>query len=279
VAAMVGNSLITKFTRAVSALALFAIAMPIWAIKLGDTEVPKERFIVYILIGHSNMIGRNNACDKQVDARLWNYKIDDGTNAWVPAQGPLFYDGHGKKSHGHYIGCGPGMPFLKRMAELYPDYRFGVIEWAWSGGRAVDFMRGGDHYQNLMPHAKAIQEDVTFGGILAMLGRMEARETTKGFAEQIRTMVEQWRNDLGVANLPYLQQRERPYNYRAKKIRKEQDRVAEVLPYSAVLKTDGPENHVGHFNGEGMNRWGREAAAIIKERGWLPVENTAAAVD
>lgn len=238
------------------------------AIELNGEEVPKEKFIVFILIGHSNMVGRNNDCDTEPHPRAWNYKIDDNTDAWVPAQGPIFYDGRGKKDHGTYIGCGPGMPLLKRLVEEFPDTHFGVIEYAWSGGQVKQFRRWGKFYRKLAPHIKDIKSDVTFGGMLAMLGRME-RYDPDGFADSIKKMVRDYRKLTDSPTMPYFQQRERPYDDAAKKIRVEQDRVAEIVPHSAVIQTDGPDLYKGHYGGEAERLWANEAVDIMLERGWL----------
>lgn len=239
------------------------------AVNLGGKQVPREKFIVYILIGHSNMVGRNNDCDNTTHARAWNFKIDDGTNAWVPAKGPIFYDGKGKKSFGTFIGCGPGMHLVKRLVKDYPDHHFGVIERAWSGGRVSEFRKGGQHYNKIMPYVKKIQPDVTLGGILCMLGRME-RCSSSGFAESIKKMVEEWRTELGEPNLPYFQQLEKNYDSCASKIRVEQMKVAQIVSRAAVISVTGPEHHQGHYNGEGERRWANEAVDIIQDRKWFP---------
>lgn len=242
------------------------------AIDLNNKEVSKDKFIVFILIGHSNMIGRNNDCDTETHPHAWNYKIDDGTDAWVPAKGPLFYDGQGKKERGTYIGCGPGMHLLKRLVQEFPDHHFGVIEFAWSGGRVKHFQKEGKFYNKLVPHLIDIKSEVTFGGILAMLGRMERYEP-KGFAESVAQMVGDLREAVNSHQLPYFQQRERGYDSAAKKIRWEQERVAKVVPYSAVVKTDGPDLYTGHYSGIAEKRWANEVVDILLAKQWLPIQS------
>lgn len=242
---------------------------PVRAIELGGKEIPREKFIVFILIGHSNMIGRNNDCDTITHPRAWNYKVDDDQDGWLPAQGPLFYDGKGQKENITYVGCGPGMPLLKRLVKEFPAYHFGVIEYAWSGARVEQFQRWGNIYRKLVPHLNDIKSDVTFGGILAMLGRME-RDEPEGFAEEVREMVEDLRDVVDLPALPYFQQREGDYDRAARRIQKEQERVAVIVPYSAIVKTNGPEDHTGHYNGEGEKRWANEVVDILLKRKWFP---------
>lgn len=242
------------------------------SIELGGKEISREKFIVFILIGHSNMIGRNNDCDTVTHPRAWNFKIDNDQDTWVPARGPLFYDGEGQKGNITYVGCGPGMPLLKRLVKEFPAYHFGVIEYAWSGARVEQFQRWGNIYRKLVPHLNDIKPDVTFGGILAMLGRME-RDKPEGFAEEVREMVEDLRDVVDSPTLPYFQQRERPYDRAAKRIRKEQERVAFIVSHSAIVKTSGPDHHTGHYSGEGEKRWANEVVDILLKRKWFPPES------
>lgn len=264
----------TIFLRSlfITFVSVFLIDSSAQAIELDGTEVPKNKFVVFVLIGHSNMVGRNNHCDVETHPRTWNYKIDDGTDAWVPARGPLFYDGLGEKKRGTYIGCGPGMPLLKRLVKEFPDYHFGAIEFAWSGARVKQFKRRGNLYRKLVPHIKDIRYDVTFGGILGMLGRIE-RKKPEGFAEGVKEMVEDLRKVLKSPALPYFQQRERGYDRHAKRIQKQQERAAEIVPYSAIVMTNGPDHYTGHFNGEGESRWANEVVDILLERTWFPLED------
>lgn len=255
-------------------LAIFCLQIPAaQSIELGGKKIPEEKFIVFILIGHSNMIGRNNDCDAEPHPRAWNYKIDDDTDAWVPATGPLFYDGQGKKDFGTFVGCGPGMPLLKRLVKEFPDHHFGVIEFAWSGGQVKHFKREGKFYKKLVPHLQNIKSDVTFGGILAMLGRMERYEP-RGFADEVAEMVSDLREVVEMPTLPYFQQLERGYDDAAKKIRWQQEKVARIVPYAAVVKTDGPDHHKGHYSGLAETRWANEVVDILLAKEWLALSHS-----
>jgi hypothetical protein len=94
------------------------------ALKLGGAEIPKDKIIVYILIGHSNMAGHVIVGTDGVTApRIWNYQWFSNQQ-WVPAKETPGNLANGLSSHGE---GGPGMPFLKGMAAAYPNYNFGVI--------------------------------------------------------------------------------------------------------------------------------------------------------
>ena len=68
-------------------LSLLMRVTPVEGVVLGGITVPKEKIVVYILIGHSNMAGIDlQKADDVSDPRCWNYPMK--TKAWVPAKEP-----------------------------------------------------------------------------------------------------------------------------------------------------------------------------------------------
>src|SRR3954467_13730970 len=105
-------------------LGILMSALSAHALKLGSAEVPKDKIIVYILIGHSNMAGHVTVGTDGVTApRIWNFQWFSNKQ-WVPAKETPGNLANGLSSHGE---GGPGMPFLKGMATAYPGYNFGVV--------------------------------------------------------------------------------------------------------------------------------------------------------
>jgi hypothetical protein len=93
----------------------------------GGVTVPKEKMIVFIFVGHSNMEGRANTLDQTAHPRVWLWYLQSGydanaftANAWNAAKEPVYHAGQ-------FIGAGPQLKFAKRMADLYPDYTIGIV--------------------------------------------------------------------------------------------------------------------------------------------------------
>jgi hypothetical protein len=173
------------------------------AVNLGGTEVPKEKLIVYLLIGHCNMSGRETNCDTQTNPRAWNYQIKDNTHTsdvgWILAKPPLHTEGMNNAK------CGPGLIILKRLIEKYPaDYYFAALQNADPGATVDgDYRRGKALYTELIAAAKKVQQEATLGGVIAMLDVFEIdQQRAQGFSGQIKSMVEEMRADLGVPALP-----------------------------------------------------------------------------
>ena len=228
----------SNINRAVAVLAalIAGASFQAVAINLGGTNVPKDHFIVYLGIGHSNFAGRNvTQADGQVSPYCWNYRWcpryssfpnTPWGNTWEPAiehNGgdpvgyPDGYDGLTSRGTG-----GPSMPFLKKMAAAHPGYYIGIIENAISkaGLRYLTYatdpddentywkQSNGVRYQEIITFAKAIQAEATLGGVLCMFGAFEVNQNMQSalntFAADFKTMVATMRADLGMPNLPFL---------------------------------------------------------------------------
>jgi hypothetical protein len=192
------------------------------ALMLGGVNVPKEKVIVYLLIGHSNMGGvETRAPDNVAHARGWNYTWSTTPRAWVPAKEAPGSAKNGLSTRGE---GGPGMPFIKQMADAYPEYHIGVISNAsysstckgvntgnnTSGIPVTEnrYWKGARLYNEILTAAKEVQADVTFGGIICMLGTVEATrssdEIVASFSDDISQMAKDLRADLGLPNLPFM---------------------------------------------------------------------------
>ncbi len=208
-------------TLRLSVLALLLQMGLAQALNLGGTDVPKDHIVVYILIGHSNMAGITYSnTDNTPSPNVWNYQWFSNKQ-WVEAKEAPGSASNGLSPNGE---GGPGMPFLKGLAAAHPGYYIGVISNASLSAtvRGVDtgintsglpadsnrYFKGAHLYNQIMGVAQSIEADVTFGGIVCMLGTVDATRTStatcQNFANDVDTMVTDMRADLGLPNLPYL---------------------------------------------------------------------------
>jgi|GEM_PF-4142063 len=265
------------------------------AVMLGGVEVPKEKMVVYLLIGHSNMAGNHPArADGVTHPRAWNYPV--GTKAWTLAKETR----QAGLSAGNGTG-GPGMPFLKAMAAAYPDYYFGVINTASpsstcrgenTGNNTSDldpannrWWKGSYLYEQTLAAAKGIQGQVTLGGIFCMLGSVEATRTNRtvcqAFSDDVSQLVKDLRADLGIPNLPFLMG-----EYEAGSTRDfdptlplpaiivEQTKlIPSKLPFSATVDSRGIDmldDH--HYSADvGQVEWAKRAIGLLQTNSWFPV--------
>jgi hypothetical protein len=258
------------------------------SLKIGDTWVPRDKVIVFLHIGHSNMAGRaEHPADlrpyfHEPHPRLWSYRQADpitgtGPIELRPAVEPLAED---SASMGR---AGPGMALLRSALARAPDVFVVSIGCARSGadyGLCESFVRGGLFYEHTMKPARALKGRVTFAGLFTMLGANEywVRDTSK-FSDCLRQLALDVRADLAEPDLPvlygdyemtawgpYLPSLPGPSSVIAQ-LRMMPGKV----PRSALIPTtDLPLEDDHHFNLIGHKTWGERAIQILHDRGWAP---------
>lgn len=268
------------------------------ALSLGGTVVPKEKMIVYLLIGHSNMVGQDLAhSDGTTDPHVWNYQWNSAKQ-WVLAKEPPSMPKQGLSGH----GCGgPGMPFLKGMAAAHPDYYFGVVSNASLSSTCRGENTGNNSsgldptdnrywkdtylYVQLLTAAREIQKDVTFGGILCMLGTVEATRTSetvcRAFSSDITQLATDLRADLGLPDLPFIMGEYEagatgtfaPTLLMPSIIQSEIKLIPGKLTLSATVDSKGIamlDDHHYQSNPQGQGEWAKRAVAVIQSKAWFP---------
>ena len=249
---------------------------------IGGVSRPKDKVIVFLHIGHSNMAGRADAPAAQrpfhfeTHPRLWAYTM---AGAFQPAKEPLSGD------HITRGRAGPGMSILRAALALAaaPDSVLVSIGHGHDGSRAGycrSYRRGGVLYDLVMGPARQLKDRVTFGGIFTMLALTEVfpdRANLPRFNECLAGVAAEMRADLGDPEIPFMMSdwemgaTEKfaptfPENMAAR----EQLRIAQRnIPRSAIIPTDMlpmSDNH--HFDLVGYKIWGERAVGLIEQNGW-----------
>ncbi len=165
-------------------------------VQLGNVMVPREKFIVFLMIGHCNMMGQARYPEDSSHPRAWQLDLNQRPPRWVPAT---------SRNNSDRLGA-PTLPFLQALAISYPDYHFGVINNASSAASVqANYRRGRSNYMQIVGAARNLKPYVTLGGVVTMLGYMEAQnaDQTQGFGDQFVSMTREMRADLGEPNLPF----------------------------------------------------------------------------
>jgi len=197
------------------------------------TKVPKEKFIVFIVVGHSNVAGR--ALDSKINystdilshfhldelfrgeahPRCWNYWIHDGFNNFHPELHHTFIPAVEKIHAGSKLSLdrnGPSVAILKAFAQRYPDYHFGVIH---NANRIAQLKT---HYvdnqplegQYLLSQLKeaiaSLKGKVSFGGVITNFGAIEkgSESLANNHDKHMVEFANILRAETGNPNLPFL---------------------------------------------------------------------------
>jgi hypothetical protein len=260
-------------------------------ITLGTNAVPMENAVAFIHIGHSNMAGRatSPAGSKayhftETDPHAWMYHVTANGGGGMPGPPALAIE---PKTAGDTPGnAGPGTSLVKQAAALAPNTYFISLGYAVPSAYCSQFVPGALYYDKLMAAPLAIKGKVTFGAIFIYLGITERADEaghtaadTANFANCINTLVTAIRKDLGVPNLPLIENNYEVegtgeflvggavYNGIYPVIQK----IPTTVTNSALVPCDGlgmQDDH--HFNLDGQKMWAQRALATMQAKGWFP---------
>lgn len=162
------------------------------------TPPAKETFRVYLLMGQSNMAGRDRrTLDAQVDdPRVLALNAD---GQWVVARDPL----HPKQGRTE-PGVGPGIPFARAMAAADPKVTIGLVPCAVGGTSLNSWLKGAEHYEAALKRARLAQESGTIAGVLWHQGESDtsSQKYAETYAPRLAKMLKDLRQDLGRPELP-----------------------------------------------------------------------------
>jgi hypothetical protein len=249
-------------------------------IDIDGTPVPRDKAIVFVHFGHSNMAGLAQSPESSRDyfftpqPRLWSYQ---GGGKFVPAVEPTAPD---PPAH---LGAGPGMAWLRAAAAAAgPDYHFISVARGRGGATTADYVKGGLYYSTFMDRAVELKGKVTFGGLFIMMGITDRHlppEEQAGFADRMVQIIADIRADLGAPALPVLHT---DYEVEATGELAVDAPVGMLfrplilsLPRRvmnlAIIPTDGTpliDDH--HFDMVGQKLWADRGIGIMIDRGWFP---------
>jgi hypothetical protein len=252
---------------------------------INGTFVPKEKAIVFIHFGHSNM--RGMAVDP---ASLHSYFYDTQPNLWTYQGNNVFQLAHEPTApEGNMTQAGPGMALLKTASAMVPatgGYQFISIGRGISSDTTVDYLPTGLVYPSFITNrAKQLVGKVTFGAVFIMLGITERHLPTSqqpGYPGRVQTIVAAIRADLGEPNLPVLYC---DYEQNALGILAPTGSVGVVIlpltrmlpsliknlvlvPTDNIPREDYEDDH--HFNMTGHQIWATSAIGLMVSNNWFP---------
>jgi hypothetical protein len=254
-------------------------------VMINGTMVPREKVIVILHLGHSDMAGRALGPPElkpdfyDTNPHLWQYQKG---GVWKLAKEPLSPDGG---TPGHPQGAGPGMALLHRALVAAPDAYIVSI----GRGQSLDFeagcftfRKGGIYHDSILAPALELKGKVTFGGLFTMLGydgRTDPRAKNGGYIACLQGLADDFRAELGEPDLPFV-----PGDYErgatgtwapgccgAPQVITQLAMVPMRVPHSFLIPTDGlPMQDDHHFNMKGHEMWADRAFMGMAAADLLP---------
>jgi len=225
----------------------------------------RSTMITYFFIGHSNMSGYCAQMDSMPMPNVWLYNTSKG-----------FYHGTDKDMSNN--SGSPVMPFLKRMALLYPDHHFCGVKHTINGITIEDFTANGND-RFLIDKINTLKQKSTIGGVLMMFGfdEGESKRKVREIDANLKRLIDKVRMVSGNPTLPFIFGRyeengdrnsytsyHRYDNILIKKINtiETMDPYLKLTPIRPISKSCFCDDH--HYNADGYQIWADDAAAIIQ---------------
>lgn len=209
-----------------------------------------EDMHVYLLIGQSNMAGR--APIAQADSKpMKGVFLLNGEDAWEVASNPLNRFSTIRKGLGMQK-LNPGYSFALEMQKESKGKAIGLVVNAKGGTKIEQWKKGTKFYQEAIRRAQEAQKSGTLKGILWHQGESN-QGNPEGYADQLKQLVVDLREDLGVKELPFIAGQVN----KVPKINEQIAQLPEILKATAYVSSEGLKC---------MDRWHFDAASA-KELG------------
>jgi len=246
---------------------------------INGTFVPKEKAVAFIHFGHSNMRGYATTPSSlrsyffDTVPGLWSYK-----GSFTAAKEPT------APETGTQTQAGPGMAILhSAKAAAASDVQFISIGYGIGSKTSVDYQKGGLYYPIFMKWANALKGNVTFGGIVIMLGITDGEHLptaqVPAFPSRVAQLVSDIRADLGEPNLPVLfcdyEQNATGTLAPTGSVGMVMQPLVRMLPGMisklVLVPTDGIEMQDDHhFDMQGHKTWADRVIMLMQTNGWFP---------
>lgn len=241
--------------------------------------VPKEKAVVFIHIGHSNMRGQ---ATRPTSLRPYFYDTEDGLWSY---RGSYALAKEPTAPEGTMTYAGPGMAILhaaRGAVAADSDVQFISVGYGVGSKTSVDFQKSGAYYPLFMGWAGQLKGKVTFAAIVIMLGITErhlASDQVPLFPQRVAQLVSDMRADLGEANLPVLfcdyEQGSTgelaPTGSVGKVLMPLVRQVPSVVSNLVLVPTDNlsmQDDH--HFDMQGQKDWADRVIALMQGNQWFP---------
>ena len=231
------------------------------------TPLVRENFHIYLLMGQSNMQGRDT---RKLNSQVTNPHVlafEDGQ--WVVARDPMFPPRGRTKP-----GQGPGIPFAVEMLTGNTNVTIGLVPCAVGGTSLRHWVKGGDLYERALKMAKQAEQSGVIEGVLWHQGESDttSRRNAETYETRLAQMLKDLRQDLGKPDLPivvgqigeFLPVEKYPY---AETVRSAIRKIPSEVPNVGYADSNGLDDRGDklHFSADSAKELGVRFAEAMKE--------------
>ena len=239
---------------------------------------PKDKLLIYILAGQSNMSGRAKVeeQDRQIPKNLF---LLDAKGDWVQATHPVIQyttvpnaaDDRVIKAGGK-SGLNFGLTFARRMLEANPDVSIGLVVNSMGGSSIQSWKKGTKtgNYDKTLSRFQPAQNSGIVKGVLWHQGEANL-DLGENYLDALVPVIEQFRKDLDNPNLPFVAGQIAPLPKGKDKIQAFNQallKLPTLVPHTRVVQADDLSGKDIHFDAVETRKLGlRYAEEMIRLQG------------
>lgn len=225
---------------------------------------------IFLLIGQSNMAGRGDFESPADSVLLHNVFLLNDSGEFEGAKNPLNrYSTIRKVCEPELMRVGLGSSFAKEMAIFLKDSVYLIVNAR--GGTSVNkFLKGTDdgYYETILNRTRnALQKNknLRLRAILWHQGESDA-DNPDNYLEHVHTMVNSFRTDLNMPNLPFVAGELGEWNPNYKMIDKKMEMIPTTIKNAYLVSSKGLKNRDEyHFNTSSYKELGKRYAELCKD--------------
>lgn len=238
-----------------------------------EPELPsRERFLLFVLAGQSNMAGRGKVAevDRKPHPRVL---VLDAEGRWRPAVDPLHFD------KPRVVGVGLGKTFAETLAEADPEVTIGLIPCA-VGGSPIDTWKPKGYHAQTKSHpwddcvkrVKRAMPDGTLTAVLWHQGESDAKpDLAEAYEAKLHDLIARFRKEFDAPQLPFVAGQmgrfeERPWTTDRETVDAAHRNLPKSIERTAFVSSKGL-SHKGdevHFDAESYRELGRRFAKALR---------------
>lgn len=167
------------------------------------SEVQREKFHIYLLMGQSNMSGRGVRQNPQMrSSAAGRILVMTESGSWLPLKEPLQHIG----DQADKAGIGPGVAFALKLLELDSDITVGLVPLAVGGSSLASWEKDGKNYSRAIRYATVAAQQGVIKGMLWHQGETDAVDLAlaSNYGRRLGAVITSMRREINAPRLPFV---------------------------------------------------------------------------
>lgn len=221
-----------------------------------------DKLHIFLLIGQSNMAGRAQI-EAQDSTALRRVYLLNNKDKWEIAKNPLNkYSTIRKKLSMQRLG--PGYSFAKKIAQIFPQWKIGLVVNARGGTGIMQWQKGTPYYNEAVRRTKIAMHSGRLEAILWHQGEHDEGHADS-YLPKLQQLINDLRTDFGCDTLPFVAGQVGKFRQSGADINRVIARLPKTVPFTDCVSSEGLTDlgDKTHFNSASQRIFGERYAEKV----------------